>query len=386
MEAAFDADFSDVRVCEGNEPESVGALAVTAGSDIVFGPGRYDPYGPTGRELLGHELTHVLQQRRGPVSGPGGVTADPVLEADADRSGRLAAHGAAVDPPLAPAAVPAVQPKIGQEGASLVGRSVRKAGRQPAYVITQAREDGGSWSYQLRHSLLKQDMGWVGGDDEGYDLAAVATQSPQEAAVASFIGRYRRDKLAVKVASWVPEGETANDRAVMVQVNHDRDSEEKEPSDPGTKAEEPSDPGSEKTRYILWSGGAADCIIVAAYDGGKGYLAHQSRIGPDVRSMLRRIEALGAPTVWLASMMFGAEGAGRQELVTDIVLAVEKSGLSVGGVFTGDRLALNTETGAVSTTFTTKGDDPELGISKEEQQRLLNLMDSKRKPGPAQDQ
>jgi hypothetical protein len=40
----------------------VSALAYTVGSNIVFGQGRYSPGSETGRRLLAHELTHVLQQ------------------------------------------------------------------------------------------------------------------------------------------------------------------------------------------------------------------------------------------------------------------------------------------------------------------------------------
>ena len=65
MEAVFHADFSDVRVLVGHEAPSIGALAFTHGTDLYFAPGRYAPETPQGRLLLGHELTHVVQQARG---------------------------------------------------------------------------------------------------------------------------------------------------------------------------------------------------------------------------------------------------------------------------------------------------------------------------------
>ena len=37
-------------------------LAFTVGSDVYFADGRYDPSSVPGRELLAHELTHVMQQ------------------------------------------------------------------------------------------------------------------------------------------------------------------------------------------------------------------------------------------------------------------------------------------------------------------------------------
>jgi GNAT superfamily N-acetyltransferase len=95
MEAAFSANFSDVRVHVGSEASSIGAVAFTWGSDIHFAPGQYNPHTPHGRFLLGHELAHVVQQRAGRVSNPFGggvaVVQDHALEAEADRLGHQAA-------------------------------------------------------------------------------------------------------------------------------------------------------------------------------------------------------------------------------------------------------------------------------------------------------
>ena len=38
------------------------ALAYTSRRDVVFGTGQYDPVTATGKRLLAHELTHVIQQ------------------------------------------------------------------------------------------------------------------------------------------------------------------------------------------------------------------------------------------------------------------------------------------------------------------------------------
>ena len=73
MEGAFGADFSDVRVHTGSDAtasaQRLGAHAYTVGSDIVFSDGRYDPGSEGGERTLAHELTHVVQQRSGPVDG-----------------------------------------------------------------------------------------------------------------------------------------------------------------------------------------------------------------------------------------------------------------------------------------------------------------------------
>lgn len=65
MERAFGADFSAVRIHEGDQAPAVGALAYTQGADIHFAPGQYAPAADAGRNLLGHELAHVVQQAEG---------------------------------------------------------------------------------------------------------------------------------------------------------------------------------------------------------------------------------------------------------------------------------------------------------------------------------
>ncbi|WP_234046958.1 eCIS core domain-containing protein [Streptomyces adelaidensis] len=67
MESRFGADFSDVRIHNDSAARAsaaeVGARAYTSGSHVVIGDGGND------RHTLAHELTHVIQQRQGPVAG-----------------------------------------------------------------------------------------------------------------------------------------------------------------------------------------------------------------------------------------------------------------------------------------------------------------------------
>lgn len=74
METRFGGqDFGDVRVhTDGAAHESarsVNAQAYTVGSNIVFQRDTYDPSSDAGKHMLAHELTHVVQQRSGPVDG-----------------------------------------------------------------------------------------------------------------------------------------------------------------------------------------------------------------------------------------------------------------------------------------------------------------------------
>jgi hypothetical protein len=85
MESRLGHDFGDVRVHDdGAAHESataVNAHAYTVGSDLVFQRDMYDPSSSAGRVMLAHELTHVVQQRSGPVDGTpteGGISvSDP---------------------------------------------------------------------------------------------------------------------------------------------------------------------------------------------------------------------------------------------------------------------------------------------------------------------
>ena len=66
MENAFSTDFSKVKIHTGGQAyemsKSINAKAFTYGNDIYFNEGQYDPESSDGRYLLGHELTHVIQQ------------------------------------------------------------------------------------------------------------------------------------------------------------------------------------------------------------------------------------------------------------------------------------------------------------------------------------
>jgi hypothetical protein len=74
MESSFGTDFSSVRVHEGHQATHVGAQAYTQGQDIHFAPGAYQPGNDTGRQLIAHELTHVVQQGAiGPNTVPSGM-------------------------------------------------------------------------------------------------------------------------------------------------------------------------------------------------------------------------------------------------------------------------------------------------------------------------
>ena len=66
MNSSFGTDFRNVRIHNDNEAAGMNkdlqAQAFTHGNDIYFNSGKYDPETASGKFLLAHELTHVVQQ------------------------------------------------------------------------------------------------------------------------------------------------------------------------------------------------------------------------------------------------------------------------------------------------------------------------------------
>jgi hypothetical protein len=73
FEPRFGHDFSKVRIqADARAAESAAAInahAYTVGIDIVFGAGQHAPGTESGKRLLAHELTHVVQQNGSPPAG-----------------------------------------------------------------------------------------------------------------------------------------------------------------------------------------------------------------------------------------------------------------------------------------------------------------------------
>src|SRR5262249_49672597 len=123
LEGRMGADFSDVRVHTGPKADesarSINAQAYTVGTDVVFRSGAYEPETPSGRHVLAHELTHVLQQKSGPVSGTpaaGGISiSDPsdAFEQAATRNATQVMTGEPASPVSAGAGAPVTAQRAG---------------------------------------------------------------------------------------------------------------------------------------------------------------------------------------------------------------------------------------------------------------------------------
>jgi Domain of unknown function (DUF4157) len=98
MEDAFNTDFSRVTVHESALPNQFGARAFAQGNELHFRPGVFDPLSIHGRELIGHELAHIVQQSNGRTAAAtdGQVLKDATLETEARTMGIQAARGETV--------------------------------------------------------------------------------------------------------------------------------------------------------------------------------------------------------------------------------------------------------------------------------------------------
>ncbi|MEU9782734.1 DUF4765 family protein [Streptomyces phaeochromogenes] len=139
MEARLGADFSNVRVHSDTVAQrstaELGATAWTSGNHVVVGKSGVDD------ETLAHELTHVIQQRSGPVDGT--VGADGLKVSDPSDRFEKAAEANAARVMSQP--VPAVQRARSEEATTSAGgeTSVQRA----QYTTTKTQRDPDSDNY-----------------------------------------------------------------------------------------------------------------------------------------------------------------------------------------------------------------------------------------------
>lgn len=88
MESSFGTSFEKVRIHNNTEAanmsKAIGAKAFTHGNDIYFNTGYFAPYSQTGKHLLAHELTHVVQQSGGKQGNANPVQAGTSLHREVE--------------------------------------------------------------------------------------------------------------------------------------------------------------------------------------------------------------------------------------------------------------------------------------------------------------
>lgn len=93
LEPAFGADLSAVRLHSDTESAAAAraehAHAFTAGRDIYFGDGSYEPQTEASRHLLAHEVAHVLQQTARSDGAHGVQATDSTGDGDVQRKAAM---------------------------------------------------------------------------------------------------------------------------------------------------------------------------------------------------------------------------------------------------------------------------------------------------------
>jgi hypothetical protein len=141
MESRLGGDFSDVRVHTDSKAsesaKSVQAYAYTVGNDVVFQSGKYEPESDFGRRMIAHELTHVMQQRSGPVDGTpagGGIKvshpSDSFEQAAESNASRALSDPAPATAAATATAAPSVQREADEEDPTAQGMFVQREGEE----------------------------------------------------------------------------------------------------------------------------------------------------------------------------------------------------------------------------------------------------------------
>jgi hypothetical protein len=325
----------------------IGARAYTSGNHIVVGAGGDDQH------TLAHELTHVIQQRSGTVAGTdhgdGLRISDPSdrfeREAEANATRALAeppaphaeddAHhdaqhttgAAAGGSSAAVQQAPAVQRAIGDIGEAAIGRLLRRQGRQAAgFKVNKAERTSTGWRYEVQDKNGFAPARWVDGTDDEFDLAEAPQVSAEEQAVQQQINALLQAAPSGGAQSLL-DGRPAGEAAAMVGMGETQK--------------------AVGQMNVLWSGGASDCVIVAAVADGKGWISHVDRSGPSPATIINAVRQVGTGRVYLASQVFTKNDSAASELVRSIVKGLTDQGIAISAIFPSSSLGVNAGTGTV---------------------------------------
>ena len=151
MQSRLGHDFSDVRVhADGQATDSakaVNAQAYTVGTNVVFQSDKYSPGTDSGNKILAHELTHVVQQKAGPVDGTpaaGGISvshpSDPFEQAAERNAEQAMSSNAAPVAAAAPAAASMQRAEEEEEPVQTLAIQREEEEEEPVQTLAIQRE------------------------------------------------------------------------------------------------------------------------------------------------------------------------------------------------------------------------------------------------------
>jgi len=180
MGEAMGYDFSGVRVHTGTESDELNrqlsARAFTTGQDIFVRSGEYNPTSSGGRELIAHELSHVVQQGMGRVpAGGSGMTVRPPGDAFEQEADALALQAANAGPVVASAPGGEGVQRQGDEEEELQTLSVQRQGDEEEELQMQP--------VATQQAAQRQDN-----EEEEIQMMPVATQQAVQRHGDDYIG------------------------------------------------------------------------------------------------------------------------------------------------------------------------------------------------------
>ncbi|MCA2218026.1 eCIS core domain-containing protein [Jidongwangia harbinensis] len=224
MEARFRFDFSRVRVhTDGQSAQAaskLGSVAFSVGPHLVFAADRYRPDSPSGRSLLAHELTHVVQSsgESDPVALRIGDSHDrEEIEADAVAAGRSDVQPGPRRAKALRRAVVAVLPQVADQATEAAQRQIAAARQLLSDPrLDAARREGLRTQIAAVEGAIGRYRASGGGPSGPMGGLATATTNPVGAAVAAGVaaisalavllsGRNARRDAAAALAAKVAE-------------------------------------------------------------------------------------------------------------------------------------------------------------------------------------
>jgi hypothetical protein len=240
MDARLGADFSDVRIHTdadaARSAAAVSARAYTVGNEVVFGAESPALDSAQGKRTLAHELTHVVQQRNGPVAGTAtgdGISiSDPsdqfeqAAEANAARvmsdpgvDSQAPTNDAAGGPALAPAQRDVAEDA--EEEQAELEHQEEPADEEPADALPVQ----GMW---VQRASTATDTVGQGEDEETYEEEAEAEEQDTEASIEAADLEVEEDEAEGEAEDQAAEIETEQDEAQAEADNEAEEAEEQE--------------------------------------------------------------------------------------------------------------------------------------------------------------
>ncbi len=240
MDARLGADFSAVRIHTDADAASsaaaVSARAYTVGNEVVFGAESPALDSAEGKRTLAHELTHVVQQRNGPVAGT--ATGDGISISDpADQFEQAAEANAArvMSGPGVDSQAP-TNDAAGGPSSALAQRDVLPDEEQDEAELEQQEEPAdeepadeepvqGLW---VQRDPTATDTVGQEEDEEYYEAEAEAQEQDTEAGIEAADLEVEEDEAEGEAEDQAAEMETEQDEAQAEADNEAAAAEEQE--------------------------------------------------------------------------------------------------------------------------------------------------------------